>query len=294
MNSANAGSARDPQLRVYMNLMALDSLPPDSAGPHGSFRQKLEALKEAGFDGVQFATVAEKDQLAACASLGLGFAGSGRVNVPEEASAFAEKMAGDGYECATLHAGWGLEDDDEAARLIEAILKAVQRWRVPLYIETHRATIFQDMWRTVRFVRQFPEIRINGDFSHWYTGQEMVYGGFEKKLAFIEPVLERVRFLHGRIGNPGCMQVRVEPGALYVDHFKQLWTAAFRHFLQSAQAGEWICFAPELLAPDIYYARTVPAASGESIEESDRWEQSLLLKRMAEECFGNARSERHE
>jgi hypothetical protein len=283
-SAANAGSARDPQLRVFMNLMSLGP-----TGPLGSFHQKLEGIRVAGFDGVQFAAMASKEELYSCASLGLGIAASGRINSPEEASPFAERTAGDGYECATLHVGWGLEDNEQAARLIESILTAARHWRVPLFIETHRATIFQDMWRTVGFVRRFPEVRINGDFSHWYTGQEMVYGGFEKKLAFIEPVLERVRFIHGRIGNPGCMQVRVDPGAIFVGHFKQLWTAAFRHFLRSAAPRDSIYFTPELLAADIYYARTFPNRQGIPEEETDRWEQSLLLTRMAEECFGDAK-----
>jgi hypothetical protein len=285
---ATAGPARDSQLRVFINLMALDSM-----GPRGSFHQKLEGIRAAGFDGVQFARFANGEELADCASVSLSVAGSGRINLPAEASPFAERIAGDGYECATLHVGWGLEDDDEAAKLIESILNAAERWRVPLYIETHRATIFQDMWRTAGFVRRFPEIRINGDFSHWYTGQEMVYGGFEEKLAFIEPVLERVRFIHGRIGNPGCMQVRVDPDAapepIYVGHFRQLWTAAFRCFLRTASAGDSIYFAPELLAPDIYYARTFPNRDGVPVEESNRWEQSLLLKQIAEECFRKAK-----
>lgn len=283
-SSANAGAVRDPELRVLMNLMALESI-----RPQGNVEQKLQGVKEAGFDGVQFAKIANQEELRQCRLLGLQVAGSGRINSPNEASPFAERMAGDGYKCATLHVGWGLEDDDEAGRLIESILNAAQRWRVPLFIETHRATIFQDMWRTVGFIRRFPTIRINGDFSHWYTGQEMVYGGFEKKFAFIEPVLERVGFIHGRIGNPGCMQVRIDPEATYVGHFKQLWTAAFRHFLRSAQPGEAIYFAPELLAADIYYARTFPDRDGVAVEESDRWEQSLVLKQMAEECFRNAK-----
>ncbi|HEY7304722.1 MAG TPA: hypothetical protein VH601_11435 [Bryobacteraceae bacterium] len=287
-SSASAGSLRDPHLRVFMNLMALDS-----TGPRGSFLERLEGIRAAGFDGVQFTAFAGREELADCVSLGSGFAGSGRINLPEEASPFAERIAGDGYECATLHAGWGLEDDEQAARLIQSILTAAQRWRIPLYIETHRATIFQDMWRTAGFVRRFPDVRINGDFSHWYTGQEIVYGGFEKKLAFIEPVLERVLFIHGRIGNPGCMQVRVDPDAapepVYVGHFKQLWTAAFRHFLRAASPGDSIYFAPELLAPEIYYARTFPNRDGVPVEESNRWEQSLLLKQIAEECFQKAK-----
>ena len=280
------------ELHCYMNLMALDSLPESSTGPDArqcGFRQRLEAVRTAGYDGVQFATCATPDQLSDCRDFGLGIAGSGRVNAGGETSAVAERFAGDGYECATLHVGWGLEDDDEAARLIESILDASQRWRIPLYIETHRATIFQDMWRTVSFVRRFPGLRINGDFSHWYTGQEMVYGGFEMKLAFIAPVLERVRFLHGRIGNPGCIQVRVDPNPaaepLYIAHFRQLWTACFQNFRRNARPGERIYFTPELLAPEIYYARAFPNSEGVIVEESDRWEQSLLLKWIAEECF---------
>ncbi len=198
-------------------------------------------------------------------------------------------MRDGGYECATLHVGWGLEDDDDAARLIESVLEASERWRIPLYIETHRATIFQDMWRTVRFLQRFPNVRINGDFSHWYTGQEMVYGGFEVKFAFLAPVLERVRFVHGRIGNPGCIQVRIPSSsseeAPYVGHFKRLWTACFRSFRRRAGLGECIYFVPELLAPEIYYARVFPNRDGVPEEESDRWEQSLLLKQIAEDCF---------
>lgn len=272
----------EPRLRCYMNLMAVHSLPL-------GFEKSLEQIAAAGFNGVQFATTGTSQELAICRGLNLGIAASGRVNLPEEAGSLAERVAGDGYECATLHVGWGLEDDEAAGRIIESILNASERWKVPLYIETHRATICQDMWRTVNFVRRFPEMRFNGDFSHWYAGQEMVYGGFEKKLAFIAPVLERVRFMHGRIASPGCIQVAIDPKQgqppPYLDHFRQLWTASFRGFLRSAEPHDFICFTPELLGPAIYYARIF-----EGREESDRWEQSLLLKQLAEECFSCARS----
>ncbi len=208
------------RLRCYMNLMALDSMPESSSAPHGSFEEKVYAVQEAGFAGVQFAEFAATQELEICRRLHTAVAGSARINVPAESDLLAERFAADGYECATLHVGWGMEDDDEAGALIESIIDASGHWRIPLYIETHRATICQDMWRTVQFTKRFPEIRFNGDFSHWYAGQEMVYGGFEKKLAFIQPVLERVRFIHGRIANPGCIQVPVTQDAPYVQHFQ--------------------------------------------------------------------------
>lgn len=274
------------ELRCYMNLMALQGLPATSAFPAcAGTLEAFDAIQAVGFDGVQFGTPGTARELSHCRGLGLGLAASGRVNVPSEADTLAQQFANDGYECATLHVGWGLEDDQQACRLIESVIEASRKWRIPLYIETHRATIFQDIWRTVQFLHQFPDVEINADFSHWYTGQEMVYGGLEQKVSFLAPVFDHVRFIHGRIGNPGCMQVRIDPNTedepIYVQHFKRLWTLCF-------ESGGRICFAPELLAPDICYARTFPNDEGITVEESDRWEQSLLLKRIAEQCFEQA------
>ncbi|MDE1177433.1 MAG: hypothetical protein PW789_12645 [Edaphobacter sp.] len=217
-----------------------------------------------------------------------------RVNNPADADLCAGQAKQLGLECLTLHVGWGLEDDDDAFRLIDAVLDASARYSVPLYVETHRATIFQDMWRTVGFHRRFPSLEFNGDFSHWYTGQEMVYGGFEKKLEFIAPILSNVRFLHGRIGNPGSIQVDLGDGNPeqhpYILHFRMLWTAAIAGYMAaSATRQPFLTFTPELLAADIYYARRF-----RDVEESDRWQQSLLLRQIAFECFRHAQQPEHD
>lgn len=267
------------RLRCYFNWLALDGLGPFADGP-------VDAIKAAGYDGIQFIDPVDRAALEQARLLELGVCGSGRVNHPVEADAVAQAAADDGLECLTLHVGWGMESEDEGARLIEAILEAGVHHHIPLYVETHRATLFQDMYRSVQFAGEFPELRFNGDFSHWYTGLEMVYGGFEKKLAFIRPVIERVRFVHGRIGNPGCMQVAVSQDDLapYVAHFRTMWTECFAAYLRyPATQQPFITFAAELLAPEVYYARSFNGA-----EESDRWAQSLVLATIARECFEQA------
>jgi hypothetical protein len=270
------------QLRCYFNWLALDGLGPFPDGP-------VSAIKAAGYDGIQFIDPLNRAALIQARDADLGVCGSSRVNKPEEALPIALAAAEDGLECLTLHVGWGMESDDEGARLIEAILDASAQTRLPLYIETHRATLFQDMYRAVMFAAQFPELRFNGDFSHWYTGLEMVYGGFESKLEFIQPVIERVRFLHGRIGTPGCMQVAVtkDDPATYVAHFRTIWRQCFAAYLKHpAPQQPFITFTAELLAPEIYYARTFDGA-----EESDRWEQSLVLVEIAKQCFARAEAQ---
>ncbi len=271
---------RDSRLRVFMNLQAFGEMPQQAGG--------LRAICDAGYDGVQFSQpleVASKDE---ALSLGLGVCGSGRVNTPAEAAPQAKEAREAGLECLTLHVGWGTENDDEAAALIESVLSASTQFSIPLYVETHRATIFQDPWRTVQFLKRFPELEFNGDFSHWYTGTEMVYGGFENKMEFFRPVLGRIGFLHGRIGNPGCMQVDIGDGSVngrpYVAHFRALWTESFLGYLLRRPLCDRFCFTPELLGPEFYYARVFDGR-----EESDRWEQSLVLVRIARECFAEAR-----
>lgn len=271
----------EPRLRCFMNIQALESMPQRPAN-------LLEGVREAGYDGVQFIQPLARKQKNQAVKLGLGVCGSGRVNTAAEAGPLAQEARNEGLECLTLHVGWGTEDDDDAARLIDAVLDASAKFSLPLYPETHRATIFQDPWRTVQFLKKFPALEFNGDFSHWYTGTEMVYGGFENKLEFIRPVLGRIGFLHGRIGNPCSMQVDVGDGnpeqGAYINHFRALWTESFLGFLRRRPLFDRFCFTPELLGPEFYYARVFAGR-----EEGDRWAQSLVLVQMAHACFSEAR-----
>lgn len=250
----------------------------------------LRSTQQAGYDGVQFIEPLAPARVEEAKQLGLYVCGSGRVWKPEDADRLAAEAQAAGLACLTLHVGTGLEDDGEIDQLVCAVLEASAKHGVPLYPETHRATIFQDMWRTVQAVRRFPDIRFNCDFSHWYTGLEMHYGDFHKKTEFLAPVFERAAFVHGRIGNPGCIQVNIDDGNPlqhpYVTHFRTFWTAAFAGFLRNGDGRRQICFVPELLDPSIYYARTFQGR-----EECDRWQQSQVLTRLARECFEKAHRE---
>ena len=280
--NTNDGSNAPPRLRVYLNLGTLNDLPQVSSFPvkdRSRTRDVLAALKDAGFEGVQ------GGDAALAREMGLGYCGDGRVNTPAEADTVAQRNKDAGAACATLHVAWGIEDDATVDRLVDAVLEASVKHALPMYIETHRATITQDLWRTVQLVHRRPEVRFNGDFSHWYTGLEMVYGSVADKLAFAQPVVDRVRFMHGRIGNPGSMQVHVEKQSdgnwpSFVEHFRSFWIASMRGFLGDAKPGDYLVFAPELLQPSIFYARTFDGR-----EECDRWQQALLYADLARECF---------
>ncbi|HWP39837.1 MAG TPA: hypothetical protein VNL70_02840, partial [Tepidisphaeraceae bacterium] len=189
--NTNDGSSRPPRLRIDINADNVFGLPAHSTAPRGDSRAVLEAVKSAGFEGIQ-----SNSRAAIARQVGLGATGSGRIDTPDQADLRAAEAANAGFDCYTVHVGTGLEDDDAVCRLVEAVLVASEKHRIPIYIETHRATITQDIWRTVQLVRRFPEIRFNGDFSHYYTGHELVYGDIEAKWQFMQPIFDRVRFIH--------------------------------------------------------------------------------------------------
>lgn len=289
----NDGSKQPPRLKVYLNLGTLVDLPPHSIWPQLKGAEALACLKEMGFEGVQ------DGDPELCRRVGIGCAGSGRIDSLTDAETLARKLKSLGHEAATVHVGSGFENDAEMDALVYSILKASEQVDFPLYIETHRATITQDAWRTIQLAKRIPEVRFNGDFSHFYTGQELPYGDLEAKWRAMQPIFDRVRFMHGRIGNTSCMQVDIGDGDAnvpqafghqnFMAHFREMWTRAMAGFLASAKPGDYLVFAPEILSPHIYYGRKFLMPDGTLREESDRYAQALVYARIARECFEAAK-----
>lgn len=278
-----------PTFRRDLNMGSTWLLPTWSTAPVGDERALLEGAKAAGYRGIQGANPA------LCRELGLvPTTFDIRIEVGgmlEQAKRFVDQ----GFACATLMVGTGLESDDDATRLMEEIVSASATAGIPLYVETHRATATQDIWRTLRLVERLPELRFNGDFSHWYTAHDLPIGDFEAKLDLMAPVFERVRYMHGRIGTSGCIQVDIgdgrSEGQPHVDHFRAMWTRACAGFIANATADVVppadleLGFAPELLPNEFGYAIKAPNAQGVLDELGDRWQQAILLTDIARDCF---------
>jgi hypothetical protein len=283
--NTNDGSSKAPALRIDAAWMMLKDFPAYHSGPRGDAQTILAAVKAAGYTGVQ----GGDPKLVRAA--GLRYTTLGRINQPGESLPFAKQALDEGADCATLHVGWGHETEDAAKALLDDVVNASAKTNLPLYIETHRATLFQDLYRTVQLLKVCPDVRINGDFSHFYTGQELRYGDLEEKWNYMQPIFDRVKFMHGRIGNSCSMQVDLGDGTghLFVDHFRSMWTRAFSAYKKTAQLGDYFIFCPELLSDEYNYARLFRTPSGELREECDRWEQAKVLCRIARECWDAAR-----
>ena len=265
----------------HLNAFSLWNLPETSAAPKG-FAAQIEALAARGVEAIQDP---EPGLLGPSA---LPLVGMGRIDVAADADRIARAHKAAGYELTTLHVGTGFENDEEAYVLLAPVIEASVRHDYPLFVETHRATVTQDIRRTLDLTERLPELRFNADLSHWYTGHEMTYGDVPAKIERFAPVLDRVRYVHGRIGDSCCMQVAPDgpqDAREFVEHFRLMWTRLCEGFARTAAPGEALPFAAELL-PNVMpmpaepgglkrfnYARLSPDGG----EESDRWAQTEVL-----------------
>ncbi len=281
-SAINDGSAAPPRLRLDLATCCVASLPFDSSFTHEPETAAwFAAIRAAGFSGLVGCDAALAQRH------GFETTAGGRVNLPNEVEPLAAQAAAVGHQAVTLHVGWGFESDAEMDALADAILAASERHHLPIFVETHRATMTQDQWRTLRLLERHPDLAFTGDLSHWYTGQELRYGGapLGPRLDRIAAVFARIGMLHGRIGTGGCMQVPVDPerdrDQHWFQHYRLMWTRVFRAFRARAVPGDILVVAPELLPAGNGYAREIPGPDGVLREESDRWQQAQVIADLA-------------
>lgn len=284
------------RLRKDIHLATLLALPPASRGWRANLDEQLQLLKAEGYEGAQ-----AWDGWDAIQRAGLDASGIARVTRPEQLDPLARQHRDAGLRYTNLHLGTGFDSDAEMDALAAALLEAQARHGHPLLVETHRATATQDIWRTLRWLERFPELRFTADLSHWYTGHELTYGGeFAERMARLQPVFECVRAFHGRIGNSGCLQIPLDRPGLYLDHYRAMWTACCAGFLRHAEPGSALSFNAELLpmavgegahAMWLHYQQANFAAPGDPWlgEPCDRFADAEALWTIIGACFAQAR-----
>ncbi len=265
------------KMEFWMSLGNLSGLHPDSALYDKSLTTKLEALLEHQFVGVSGVTSEMEVEL--FNSFGLKYG----ITVPFPSRIDGEKAVKEALEKSpeslTIHLGDGTNSTEELDDWLEWLLPKSND--IPMYLEIHRSTATQDIYRTISLAKLYPEIRFVADFSHWYTGL-LLGQNFEKKVSFMDPVFERCDVIHGRVANDGCIQpplndVRIN--AFY--HFKTLWKSV----LDKSSSETNIPFVIELLGHELGYDPGVRQASGIMVDSTDRWKDALKLKDMVTEWF---------
>lgn len=280
----NDGTADPPRLRTQHSLWSLRKLPMNSP-TEWSLDEKLERVRAAGFDAVEcwLTDEDEAEHRAALDRHGLRLVlGHRPFNLDDVRKTvdrakrlhadFVFAQPADAFTSATVAAelcrdGRALANDEGVA----------------FFVEIHRNNFTENLPQILLLIEHVPDIRFTADLSHLVVCGEFYGWKEERAIDRLMPVLERTSHIHGRISNGEAVQVDVGDGTgETAQFFVRLWTSAMHHWLRGAGPGDVLPFATELGPPR--YAITTP----DGREFSDRWEQSLVMKRLAETAWERA------
>ena len=280
----NDGSQNAPRLRTQHSLWSLIGLPMN--GPEEwTLAEKFQRVQDAGFEAVEcwLDAASEQEHKDALDAAGLRLVlGHHPFSVDDtrQVVAQAQRLGADFLFAQPYHPYLPLTE--AVPKLREAVQIAAEAG-LPLFIETHRNNIPESLNQALQLIKLMPEVRFTGDLSHFVVIGEFYGWEDEGAIERMDPVLQRVSHLHGRISNGEQVQVDVGDGSGdTAQFFVRLWARAMSHWRKDAGPGDVFPFATELGPPR--YAITTPDGK----EFSDRWEQSLVMKKLAERAWAQS------
>jgi hypothetical protein len=285
-NVVNDSSTNAPRLRMQQSVWAMINLP--RGGQEWSLAEKFDRALAAGFTAIEAYCLddAFADSVAAVAhEKGLGIAMLMPVTTVDDLLPGIERAHRMRAEYVGLHVRGSLRASPEIADTLAEMYEVTNDAGLPLFIETHRGTVTQDLRRAVKVLNRFKKIRFIGDFSHYIVAGEIENEWSEDVWDHFGQIARKACVWHGRVGYGQQVQNDVGDGSgSLVQQFKKLWTMGMIAWLSKAQPGDILPFTAELGPPPY----SITDLSGQEI--SDRWDQAMVIKRLAEEAWADAQA----
>lgn len=173
-------------------------------------------------------------------------------------------------------------DLKQAIDLLEGWQRLAEQIDVPVYIETHRYRLTNDLLFTLEILKELPNLKLLGDLSHYVVGHEIPFDeGADVEIEQLQHIMRHCHAYHGRVASREQVQIPLgfPQHQVWVEAFRSLWRWGFQNWLERANENDTLSFTCELGTRP--YAIT--GADGHDI--NDRWQDSLRLKQMAEEIW---------
>jgi sugar phosphate isomerase/epimerase len=258
-------------------------------GMEGSLESQFERIAAAGYDGIesphpnalgitggnpadekQFRSLLDRYQLDYVAMVftsGADHAESFREQV--------ERAAGLAPIMINSHSARDAMSFDEQIAFFEKALDVERKLGIPVGHETHRGRAMFTPWTTGALLREFPELKLTADFSHWVCVCESL---LEDQKEHLELAFQRTIHVHSRVGYAQGPQVP-HPGAPeYVLELSthEGWWKQIIH--AHANAGTQLTVTPEFGPPD--YMPRLPFTNQ---PVADLWQVCLWMKERFEQ-----------
>jgi hypothetical protein len=276
------------KLLVYQSLWAMERRRPD--GLEWSMQQKLEMIRDAGFDGAgvrffdyKYATEVT-DFLRAH---NMTWQAQCYPKTVDDLKPILEHVKQLGADHINLQPDVRPYRIEDCIPLIEGWRRLAYDARIPVHIETHRDRMTTDLFFTLHLLDCFPDMRMTADISHYVVGREFAWPISEENHALMHRILDHAWGFHGRVASREQVQIQISFAHQkeWVDLFMGWWEYGFRSWRRRAPQDATLTFLCELGPKE--YAMTGP----DGYELSDRWEEAQMMMRMIRALWARLEAE---
>jgi hypothetical protein len=276
------------KLLVYQSLWAMERRRPD--GLEWPLQQKLEMIRDAGFDGAGvrfFDYQYAKEVTDFLRAHDMTWQAQCYPKTIDDLKPIIEHVR----ELGADHIN--LQPDVRPYRL-EDCIPYIEGWRriahdahIPVHIETHRDRMTTDLFFTLHLLDCFPDMRLTADLSHYVVGREFAWPISEDNHALMHRILDHAWGFHGRVASREQVQIQISfpHQKEWVDLFMGWWEYGFRSWRRRAPQDATLTFLCELGPKE--YAMTGP----DGYELSDRWEEAKMMKDMIRKLWARLEAE---
>jgi len=266
------------EFKVYQSLWAMERRHTDGVEP--SLHENLERIHAAGFDGLSFnvansALAREVD--AFLTPRGMGMEWQVFPKSVEDLAPMLELASKYKVHHLDVQPDVRPRDFKEVVRLIDGWRRLAEQVEFPVYIETHRDRITNDLYATLDILDAFPDQKLLGDLSHFLVGREFAWPVSDENHAYMHRVIDNCWAFHGRVASREQVQIEISFPAHqpWVELFKGWWRYGFTSWQRRAGPDDSLVFVCEL-GPKPY---AIIGRDGNDL--SDRWQDALLLRDIA-------------
>jgi hypothetical protein len=263
------------QLLILQSLWAMERAHPED--PERPLEEKLKMILEAGYDG--FGVTLTEPETAR--RVGEVARNEGKIveglwfpKTVDDLKPGLERAAAIGVHHLNIQPDVRPRRLEESLRILEGWQRLAEEVDFPVYIETHRDRLTNDLLVTLDILDRLPELKLLADLSHYVVAREMAWPIDVVRHEMIRRVLDAAWAFHGRVASSEQVQVELSfpQHRKWLELFLDWWTYGFRSWRERAGPDDVLTFVCEL-GPQPY-----AISDRRGRDSTDRWAEALTMR----------------